>query len=259
MEPSPAGAGPEIGNGHERGQPTPIEGFCLLLASWGLFVVASLLHRGPGPASGLHQAMVLVFAALLPALAWVALRGRWSILSLGRIDLKKVPWVAGLCLAASLSSLGIAGLLSGFTAAGAEEEALSKLLLPYPALARFLLFAITPAVCEEALFRGAVLNCFASWPKRANCLFNALAFGAFHSSLIRLAPSSVLGYGFSLAALRGGSLWFAVAAHAIHNSAVLAIAASGFDVRTLPGWFFGLCAAGGLAVLVVGEGGEREG
>ncbi len=92
--------------------------------------------------------------------------------------------------------------------------------------AMLLILALTPAICEEALFRGAMLSGLrqrlAPW---AAVLVTGLLFGLFHLSIFRILPTALSGVLLGYLVLRGRSLLPGVAGHFIINaSAVLILA-----------------------------------
>jgi sodium transport system permease protein len=91
-------------------------------------------------------------------------------------------------------------------------------------LVAILVFAVTPAVCEEILFRGFVLRGLARRMAPAQAiLWTAVLFGAFHFDMYRILPTAVLGGILGLLVWLTGSLWPAILLHATNNSiAVLA-------------------------------------
>ena len=108
----------------------------------------------------------------------------------------------------------------------AQREVLERLnealttSAPLPVL--LLVIAVSPALCEEALFRGVLLRSMAGrYRQRTIVLVTALLFGAFHMSVMRFAPTAALGVVAALLALRSGSLLPGVLFHAIHNGLVL--------------------------------------
>ncbi len=85
--------------------------------------------------------------------------------------------------------------------------------------------AVTPAVCEEVLFRGVFLsgsrNRFSSVGALA---LNAAVFGAFHlapQTAFRFLPTAWLGLLLALVVWRTGSIWLAVGMHFLNNATVL--------------------------------------
>lgn len=110
-------------------------------------------------------------------------------------------------------------------------------------------FAVLPGVCEELLFRGALVGLLRrSLPPVALVLVVALLFGAFHLSVHRLLPTAATGVLLTLAAVRSGSLWTSMLIHVTHNAILLTA------VRDAPveGGPPPLLVAGGLAVVAVG-------
>jgi sodium transport system permease protein len=95
-----------------------------------------------------------------------------------------------------------------------------------------LLTAVTPAICEEAFFRGPVLRGLSTrLPGAAAIVMTGFLFGLFHLDIWRLLPTSLLGVMLSFIAWRTGSLWPAVIAHATNNALLLTLAHHGLDER----------------------------
>jgi len=89
-----------------------------------------------------------------------------------------------------------------------------------PAL--FALLALSPGICEELFFRGAVLSGLRRDMPRWRCvLWSALLFGAVHASIYRFAPTAVLGAGLAAITLRARSLWPAICLHVAYNGVVV--------------------------------------
>jgi sodium transport system permease protein len=94
------------------------------------------------------------------------------------------------------------------------------------------LIALTPAVCEEALFRGPILRGFAArLPRSSAAVLTGLLFGLFHGDLWRLAPTAALGVALSLVALEADSIVPAMLTHFTNNAClvVLVYASRGSD------------------------------
>lgn len=166
-------------------------------------------------------------AFLLPALLWGTRRGSWGAV----FPLKPVPFpvllrAAALAAGASLAALAAAALLTRlFPSSGEEEAALRRLIQSVPPGEALLLFALWPALCEEALFRGALLDGLRPFPPAAACLLSGMVFGLFHGSLFRFLPVALLGAALAAVVLRTGNWALAVLFHALHNGAILLSAA----------------------------------
>jgi len=95
-----------------------------------------------------------------------------------------------------------------------------------------LLMAVTPAICEEALFRGPILRGLASrLSPLAAAALTGVFFGLFHFDVWRFLPTALLGVMLSLIALRARSIIPSMLAHAVNNGCLVALAQLGLDER----------------------------
>lgn len=92
--------------------------------------------------------------------------------------------------------------------------------------------ALVPAVCEELLFRGAlmrfVMYCFKN--RHFAVFFSAFLFSAFHGQFFGFIPRFVLGVFLGYVALGSGSIWPSVGAHFINNALATIAAYYQWDV-----------------------------
>lgn len=99
-----------------------------------------------------------------------------------------------------------------------------------------LVVALTPAVCEEVVFRGVLLSgTRGAMSLRSAVLLNAVVFGAFHLSYetaIRFLPTAWVGLLLAWAVARTGSIWTSVLMHFVNNGLVVLIA----SVPALSSW-----------------------
>jgi sodium transport system permease protein len=91
------------------------------------------------------------------------------------------------------------------------------------------LLALTPAICEEAVFRGVLLSGLRG---RASVVriaaFNGVVFGAFHlsfESAFRFLPTAWLGFILAWAVLSTRSIWVGVLMHFLNNGSIVVMAA----------------------------------
>jgi membrane protease YdiL (CAAX protease family) len=94
------------------------------------------------------------------------------------------------------------------------------------------LVALTPAICEEALFRGPILRGLnVRLAPISAAVVTGLLFGIFHVELSRILPTALLGVLLSLIALQTGSILPAMLAHFLNNAVLVIQAYLGVDER----------------------------
>jgi len=87
--------------------------------------------------------------------------------------------------------------------------------------------ALAP-LAEEVAFRGYALSSLRTWARPwPSILGSTLLFAAMHLDPVRLPAMLVLGATFGWLAYRSGSIWPAVAAHAVNNGLGSALAVAG--------------------------------
>jgi len=229
--------------------PGPSTALALVLTSATGLVLGGLLLQRMG--LGLWAAApVQLVALLLPPLAWALSAGRLrEAFPFRPVSAGDVARVTLLLVGASAVALGAALLWGHWLGESAAERALRGELCAYPTAQRLLLFAVVPALCEEGLFRGAVLRCLRPWGRWGACGASGALFAALHLDLAKFVPVGLLGFALALAVWETGSLWPAVLGHGLHNALVLALATGVEDsVQVLNvGQAAGLTAAGLVA------------
>ncbi|MEC9072557.1 MAG: CPBP family intramembrane glutamic endopeptidase, partial [Myxococcota bacterium] len=112
---------------------------------------------------------------------------------------------------------------------GPEMEAFSESLVtlsesPGGAALLFTGIALGPAICEEALFRGVLLQSLRRHMRARNAvLLSSVVFGLFHMNIYQLPTATLLGVLLGSLVIRFGSIWPAVLLHLLHNGLVLAV------------------------------------
>lgn len=84
--------------------------------------------------------------------------------------------------------------------------------------------ALSPAICEELMFRGAIMNGLQTKSAFQTVFWTGLLFGMFHFDFQRLAAQTLLGWVISYAVLRTGSLYAGMLIHFLHNGMSVALA-----------------------------------
>ena len=197
----------------------------------GVAGIGALGSAGLSP--GLRSALLQVSFFTLP-IAYARAAGLRPLADAGfgrprirDLVLTAVASMASLWLLKALADLQL-DLFSAFgTEEIAREETLKiertvKRAQETAGFAGLALFAIFPPICEETLFRGLALRGFAKdfGPARA-LLYTALLFAAMHGTAVQLLLMTFLGLYFGALSWLTGSVWPAVFAHALNNSAVL--------------------------------------
>jgi sodium transport system permease protein len=129
--------------------------------------------------------------------------------------------------------------------------------------------AISPAICEEAVFRGWLLSSFRGKVRPwVAVLVTSLIFGIFHLSIYRLLGTTALGLIMGWMVWRTGSIWPSVLYHLLNNASSLlsedALRALGVkgEAEPTPIWLLALSVAlsiaGFLLMLRAAPEGEEE-
>lgn len=248
--------------GRARGLPTPAEGLAFVAAVGLLyFYLGTTLQLRLGERGlMLSQVLLLALPAVLAAFAG-PYRPR-SALAL------RLPSLRGLA-AGTLIIVGgmpvgwmLVWLQSFFLEIPPEfMEALEQLIRAESTdeiVWLLLLVAVTPAICEELVFRGFLLQGLSSRMTMARSVaLSALIFGAFHLSTataIRLLPTAWLGVLLAMVVWRTRSLFTSMWMHFVNNGTIVLLLAfpalESFlgDPEGQPNWL--LVAAG--AMLLIG-------
>jgi sodium transport system permease protein len=210
-------------------RPSPSPGFALTLFALVMlliFYVGALAQR-QSPLWGL--ALTEWGLILLPVVGslWYArvnLRGTLRLRAFS-----PVQGAGAVCLALSMLTLII-----GFSAVNEQflpvpdsmKEEFGRFLTgtdSWTGLSMLLLVAaLSPAICEEALFRGALLSGLRQGMRPLFAVLSvSVLFGLFHLSIYRFAPTALLGLAITYAVWRTNSLWIGVIIHFINNCLAL--------------------------------------
>lgn len=200
--------------------------FLALLFFWGALQLQLLLGEG-----GLLAAEWLLL--FLPSVIWLR-AGGFDVVRTLSLARPAGPQVAGALVlgAGALPLVWTVGWLQTFVLPIPWEvlEGLEQLVTadsPGRLLWLLLVLAVTPAICEEVVFRGVLLGGSGSLAPWKAIALNGAVFGAFHLSLstvVRFLPTALLGCAIAWAVWRSGSLWTGVAMHFLNNASIVALA-----------------------------------
>jgi sodium transport system permease protein len=194
----------------------------LVLAAVATLIVGSQLALRAG--APLHAAMAIAQLAML-ALALIALRA--AHLPPRALGIAAAPprfVVAAALIGVSAWYLNLALVDAFVSVERADVETLER-LVERPSLAAVVLaVALAPAVCEEVLFRGALLRGLASRMPPALALVIASAlFSLYHWKPVQMLPTFTLGLVLGVLALRAGSIVPSVIAHFLNNTMAIVV------------------------------------
>lgn len=117
----------------------------------------------------------------------------------------------------SYVATGLVGML--FPQWAAEVTDLSSFLYSGNAVLAFLIVAVSPAICEEAIHRGAILSCFRSVKKDwVIVLIMGLLFGINHMSPLRFLATAILGGVMSFVVVKRNNIILSMLMHFANNA-----------------------------------------
>jgi len=83
--------------------------------------------------------------------------------------------------------------------------------------------AVTPAICEEMMFRGFVLAGMSRLAPAARILLNGVLFSLYHVFLFKLLPTAFLGMVISFIVVYSGSIFLGMILHFLNNFVALSL------------------------------------
>ncbi len=233
-----------------------------LVFLWVLTVSAWLAPREVSEAARAQAAALQILIVAGTPLLFARLAGfrRQALFQLRTIS----PFQAGLaillglCLVPWLEAVHyLQGQLGG---EAAELQQRTQSWLQGPHLAWILLtMALLPALCEELLFRGFILNQLLGPGTRAQAiLVSAVLFGIFHRHMLLILPASLAGILFAVMVHRSRSLAPAILSHFTVNGCGVAL--SNWQAAASIAWLVGaapvpagVLAASGIGLVVFGK------
>jgi sodium transport system permease protein len=150
--------------------------------------------------------------------------GNWLILFPAVLLIAFTAWMFAHEIFILAADLGLATIgEQQFDEVAAFRSELQKLPLPLVLFA----FAITPAICEEFLFRGFVLGSLNRYSAVWAVLISSIMFGLMHVltsnvlAIERFLPTTFMGLLLGVIAVRTKSIWPGMLLHSLHNGLLL--------------------------------------
>lgn len=140
--------------------------------------------------------------------------------------------VGMICICMVIGSIAV----TLFPAEGQQVSDQLTSMFSGPGIILWLVVAVTPAICEELLFRGYVLSAFESrYPMWTAIVVSGALFGIYHMSFVRFFVTFIFGCALGYIAYTTGSIFPGMVLHALNNSlAVVSLLFPDFVVRYLP-------------------------
>ena len=114
--------------------------------------------------------------------------------------------------------------------------------------------AIVPAICEEYLFRGAILTNLLPYGKTVAIVGSAFLFGLMHQNPLQLLYTTLMGVAIGYVYVKTKSIWACMIIHFTNN--LVAVVEEYLTALTKIDWIvsavdLGVVLLGGLAVLIL--------
>lgn len=195
------------------------------------------------------------FIGILPILACLYIKG--DAKKIFALHIPKPKAVLGsllLLLGAGSFSLLAGNILSYFFTDSGQSlnEEYMTLLDGVSFVPALLLIALTPAVCEELLFRGYIFTAFRHKMSLPKAIFIvSVLFGISHTSLIKLIPTAILGAALAYAIYKADSIFASGMMHFLNNAFSVFILYYGDRIAVLNDEQMGVPMIIGLLILAV--------
>ncbi|MDE6738097.1 MAG: ABC transporter permease, partial [Lachnospiraceae bacterium] len=183
-----------------------------------MLYVGSLLQIRFGLAGVFGTQMIL----LLVPLFLVVYTKRDIRQTYGFARTKAVNFMGGALISVGMVLLNLvitAALMKLFPQSTENMETVFSDLFESNVVAAFLVIAVTPAVCEEMLFRGVIMRSMkAKYRVSSAIAITAILFGLYHMSLVKFIPTGFIGLLLCLVAWKADSIYPAMLMHFINNA-----------------------------------------
>lgn len=164
---------------------------------------------------------------LIPSVLYIKIKGLpiKKTLKLNKISFKQILYIIGISIftypIAVFINFIVLTILMSFGEISADA-------VPIPDNSTLFLFslfviAISPAICEEVMFRGVIMNQYEKISKRKAIIYSAILFGVFHVNIQNLVGPVLLGIIFGITVYKTNSIYASIIGHAINNGIALTL------------------------------------
>lgn len=159
-----------------------------------------------------------VLCFLVPAIVILAVRQSFGVVLLPLTTTPAKTFSAiSVLVSATVLGLGASGIIDDFFDVSRLADEIEKEITAHPFYEQVFLFAVVPAVCEEALFRGVILNSLKSMGKLISIILTATLFTIFHGSVELFVPIFAVSLALTVIGYEKGGLTLAILCHFLHN------------------------------------------
>lgn len=201
-------------------------GFSLVAPALGTFLQGLFPGMDAQALSLMAMAVYYLPCVLLPAALATRASGSPEAARLGGMRPLSMLGVAGLAVAGLFLVQYVGVLWMMLLEALRIPYASSEMALPdsaQGAMWMVLSVAVLPGVCEEFLFRGAMLGAFERLGTKKAIWLTAILFTLWHGSLAGAPAELITGLMLGYVAFAFDSVYAAIAYHTVHNAAIVLI------------------------------------
>lgn len=127
-----------------------------------------------------------------------------------------IPAGLGLCMVANYVTSYIVVMMSIFGIELTSPDTTYS-LEPINIFLTFIQVVVVAAVVEEICLRGVVMGNLKQFGTKFAVLVSAIVFGIMHGNLVQAPFAFIVGVGLGYLAIKTGSIWTAIAIHALNN------------------------------------------
>ncbi len=164
---------------------------------------------------------------LLPSILYIKVKGLSfkKTLRLNKISLKQIIYILGISIftypIAVFLNLIVISILTLFGELSQNSVPIPDNLIMY--LISLFVISITPAICEEVMFRGVMMNAYEKISKRKAIVYSAILFGIFHVNIQNLVGPALLGIIFGITVYKTNSIYASIIGHGLNNAIAITI------------------------------------
>lgn len=212
---------------NRKTKPYIVAGILTILFVVEIFWLSDILGKHFGLWGTVMHEVVL---ALIAVLVFVICKGKLKIIfPFKKPQLAKIAGTIVLWMGAYLGTMILTLIFAYFfpeQVMGASQD-IQEVVMEVPVIVSLLVIALTPAICEEIAFRGALLSCFRGMKNKwGGILIVSVIFGACHGSIWRMIPTMVLGIAMGYLLFETENMVYNMLFHFINNAVpVLLLAA----------------------------------